>query len=392
MNREKKIIHIATDEKFIDSANFLFEQAFPGVNDFYIIVDDEEKKTKYVTLKENVKLVNSDINNLNTFINQLKGETIVIFHSMFYVNSYVTNRLDKDVKIFWFLFGAEFYGNQKLFKSSEFLGALTRKIFEKDTNYSWIKEVIKKNFRNFYYKTFKGIYSPYAEMLNAMNRSNVLGILYKEEYNNIINKLGVNKKLHLDFTYYPIERMISNMEDRVVGCNILIGNSASYTNNHLEVFEKLTTLNLKDSKIICPLSYGNNNYRNQIKKIGEEKFGENFQALIDFMPLKSYNEYIKSCNIVLMNHYRQQAVGNVMTMLWMGAKVFLDERNTLFHYLKRLGVTVFSINRDLNESKDLKPLSINEQNINRKLLLSELGTKSIVYKIENFLNPFLNKQ
>ena len=46
------------------------------------------------------------------------------------------------------------------------------------------------------------------------------------------------------------------------GRNILLGNSASDTNNHLDAFEALRKLDLDGRKIITPLSYGNANYRN----------------------------------------------------------------------------------------------------------------------------------
>ena len=148
---------------------------------------------------------------------------------------------------------------------------------------------------------------------------------------------------------------------------------------------------LKNKKIICPLSYGDNNYANEIIRIGEQKLGNNFEPLIKFMPLHQYNNYTQSCSIVIMNHYRQQAVGNVLTLLWMGAKVFLDERNTLYHYLKRLGVYVYNIKQDLRPNKTdvLMPLSLKYQQHNRECLKNEVSQKIILQELQTSINRIL---
>jgi dTDP-N-acetylfucosamine:lipid II N-acetylfucosaminyltransferase len=43
-----------------------------------------------------------------------------------------------------------------------------------------------------------------------------------------------------------------------------------------------------------------------------------------------------------MNHRRQQALGNIGAMLQRGAKVYLDERNVVYQFLKKRGAHVFS--------------------------------------------------
>src|SRR5690606_8564482 len=124
--------------------------------------------------------------------------------------------------------------------------------------------------------------------------------------------------------------------------------SAFYTNNHLEAFELLKNIDLGKKKIICPLSYGNRNYAKKIADKGKKRWKDNFVPLFKLMPLHEYNEYLRLCGIVIMNNYRQQAVGNILTMIWMGAKVFLNEETSLYKYLKRIGVFVFSISTDLD--------------------------------------------
>ena len=378
------IIHVSNDEKFINAANTSFDKAFPGQNRFFILVDDVTKPTKYVSLKKGVILKNNKIDSLKNFVNELDSEKFIVFHGMNYHNGYIANRLSRDIRIIWILFGVEFYGNPFLFKKTAFYGSQTKDLYKSKFGNNQFEKKIKTNLRNSYYRIFKETRAPFVEIKLAMHRANTIGILYKEEFDLITKKINKKTKYFFKFTYYPIEKMVDDVEERVNGDAILLGNSASYTNNHLEVLNKINDINIGKIKIICPLSYGDKEYALEIKKEGTKLFTHNFEALIDFMPLKKYNEHIKSCGIVIMNHYRQQAVGNVMTMLWRGAKVFLNEKSTLYHYLKRLNVHVYSISNDLNSLNDLCLLSIEQQEHNRNMLKEELSEAKIVEQIQNY--------
>ena len=60
--------------------------------------------------------------------------------------------------------------------------------------------------------------------------------------------------------------------------NILIGNSADPSNNHIDIFEKIKNFNFKNKKIIVPLSYPEN-YEYYIAKViikGEKNFWGKF--------------------------------------------------------------------------------------------------------------------
>jgi hypothetical protein len=57
----------------------------------------------------------------------------------------------------------------------------------------------------------------------------------------------------LDIIHF--EYFMDQVDSKVkLGDNILIGNSSSYSNNHLEVFEHLKTFDLKSKKLIAILT------------------------------------------------------------------------------------------------------------------------------------------
>ncbi|WP_435415565.1 TDP-N-acetylfucosamine:lipid II N-acetylfucosaminyltransferase [Polaribacter aestuariivivens] len=379
MINQKEIIHIAVDEKFINSAYKQFEK-LPYPSEFYILTKDNLSELKYVKSHPNIFTLYPNRKNLIKFANNIYGK-IIFFHGLNFYSAFLVNPLKKNSGniLIWTLWGAEFYFNKTLFKNQKeiYLGEISKKLQKKNQKgkfFSNLKKNLKRNLVFLYNrKPFlsKSIYQ-------SMKKMDCIAILYEEEKELIANKLKIDYKF-LKFSYYPLELMLSSLNDRVNNNDILIGNSASLSNNHLEVFEKLNSLNLKESNIYCPLSYGDNIYAKEILRKGEFFFKDKFKPLLKFMEVKEYNTILKSCGIVIMNHYRQQAVGNVMTMLYLGAKVYLNKKNTLYHYLKRINVIIFSVEDELNaENKDaFKNLSIDEQNHNRKIIFEELNINSL---------------
>lgn len=385
-----KIIHIATDEKFINSAYWQFTCLEGVENIFYIIVSDVDKKLKHVDLQENMYVITNKVVELKKFGRSIVNTKLICFHGLDYHSSIILNNLPKEQEVLWNLFGKEIYNNPCFYNPKSKTGNRTfNKFFKKDIT-NTIKKNFKNSFRGLLYLIKNGTSRPFQEITQAMKRANYCGILYKEEFQLVKEKLGTDIK-HLKFTYYPIEKMVDNVEGTISGTNILLGNSASYSNNHLEAFDILKKFDLEETKIITPLSYGNKNYADEIIKIGTKELKNNFDPLIDFMPLHEYNKHIQSCGIVIMNHYRQQAVGNVLTMIWMGAKVYLDKKNTLFTYLKRIGVYVFEINTDLiPENKEALILLSQEQQMhNRECLKKEITEDVLLNELQTAVSSIL---
>jgi hypothetical protein len=94
-----------------------------------------------------------------------------------------------------------------------------------------------------------------------------------------------------------------------VGLNILVGNSADPSNNHLEALEKLLPYKDQNIRIYAPLSYGDPAHAKSVVEQGKEWFGDKFSPIISFMPFDQYLSFLKSVDIAIFNHNRQQAMG-----------------------------------------------------------------------------------
>jgi len=130
--------------------------------------------------------------------------------------------------------------------------------------------------------------------------------------------------------------------------NILVGNSADPTNNHLKIFEKLISYKQDDIQIVCPLSYGPTDNAERIAKLGKELFGDKFTPLLDFMPFKKYLNLLGQIDIAVFAHRRQQGMGNTISLLGLGKKVYMRSDITPWAMLSELDLKVFDIcNLDL---------------------------------------------
>jgi len=125
---------------------------------------------------------------------------------------------------------------------------------------------------------------------------------------------------------------------------IQVGNSADPTNNHIEVFNQLKKYKDKQIKIICPLSYGDLDYRDEVIKEGEGIFGDKFIPITDYLPYDDYLKVLSKIDVAIFNHNRQQALGNITKLLGFGKKIYIRDDITTWEYMISHGLKVYSIN------------------------------------------------
>ena len=155
--------------------------------------------------------------------------------------------------------------------------------------------------------------------------------------------------------------------------NVLIGNSLTYTNNHLDIFNTIRSYKLVNQRYIIPINYGNDYCGNSgtLKKLSGLSV-ENTIWLENFLSLEEYNKLISTVSHAIFGHMRQQAMGNINTCLLSGVKIFLYKDSLLFKQLKDFGYIIFSIEDDLTEDALKMPLPKEDayKNYSIKLALS----------------------
>tara|TARA_R110001599_G_scaffold181243_1_gene373996 strand:- start:15449 stop:16438 length:990 start_codon:yes stop_codon:yes gene_type:complete len=131
-------------------------------------------------------------------------------------------------------------------------------------------------------------------------------------------------------------------KDRTV-LRIQVGNSADPTNLHHEIFRKLERFKESEIQVCVPLSYGDPVNAREVKRAGNEIFGEKFCAIDKFMSASKYAEYLSNIDIAIFNHSRQQGMGNIVKLLGMGKKVYLRQGVTSKGFFDGIGVKTFCV-------------------------------------------------
>ncbi len=378
-----QILHITIDDKFIESANRQFERIYPGCNKFYFLVGNKMDKLRFITKQPHFEIVEQNHHTLTKILNEINNYDLVVFHGLDDFRCQIVKHAGKNVKILWSFWGYEIY-NFKQYYTRSIYGERTLKRF---------KHIIRKKSGSWHIRQKRNFESQLRKFnrFRAIKKIRFFAFPFKEEYE-FLNKLKILNSRYVRFTYYPLEHIVrDHVSTFVSGTGILVGNSATPSNNHLEVFLKLKDLPVGNRKIIVPLSYGINEYRDEILKLKNEFFPENMEPLTDFYNLQDYNKIINSCSVFIMNSYRQQGIGNTFAMLWMGARVYLDERNTTYSYLKRINCSVFSITQDLvpGNASVFEPLDKADLERNREILRNELGEDFLTEELKRQLNEII---
>lgn len=163
--------------------------------------------------------------------------------------------------------------------------------------------------------------------------------------------------------------------------NIMVGNSADPVNNHIDAFERLLQFDLTNVKIYCPLSYGCKLYAKEVAEAGYRMFGDKFVAITGFMEVKEYLNFLSEIDIVIFNHNYQQAMGNAITLLGYGKKVFMRNSVTPYSFFKNKMIEVFDINQ-----LDLEPIADDVRHHNMKAISDYFSYANFAAQQKKILN------
>ncbi len=154
---------------------------------------------------------------------------------------------------------------------------------------------------------------------------------------------------------------------------IIVGNSATETNQHKEILDVLAKYKDENLIIYCPLSYGGEEYRNQIIEYGRGIFGNKFVPLTELMPLEKYWELLNECIAGFYNNNRQQGMGNISILLGLGAKVYIRSDTSMWQRYNDRGYKVY----DIEEIADMDWHDVIAFNENMQMRNSDIHEKSI---------------
>jgi len=350
-----KIVHIIHNDKFIRPFIDFIENNFDKNEHLFVFLDGSDEKNFPIPKTDNVLNINNqyggkkNIFKLSQILNPLLDDTDkIVLHSLFSVNLvfylYLHQKYLK--KCYWVLWGGDLYASINKPKP------LKRKL-------------------NRYIKS------------RVIKKMGAIITYIKEGDYQVAQKYFTTKAKCYESFFYPSnlyeEYDIKPKEHTTI--NIQIGNSADPTNNHIEVFEKLKKYKDEDIKIIVPLSYGKPENATKVIEIGKQIFGNKFQALTAFMPFREYLELLGEIDIAIFNHNRQQAMGNITTLLGLGKKVYVRNGQTPWKMFNKLQIKVYDTTLDIS----IDTIDKNITTENQKRVKAYFSKENLVKQWEQIL-------
>lgn len=370
-----KILHILDDDKFIDRHISVFKEG-NFQNTFIYLKDEFTYDGKFKSILIHIKPLTEEYFKL-----PMESEKfhILIVYYLSYEKAFLINRIrsNKIIKV-WSFYGGDLY-NHPLFNTELFSPKTIEllKLNEKKNSIFYLKAVLRPLYHIINKKA-----NPLYEFNKALVQIDYFAWYDKGEYD-FLNKKFKNKlPVFLESSISTPFREMPLQYDKAD--SILLGNSGSPYNNHLDMVLELENMNYR-GKITIPLNYGNASY---ISKFKERLKASNLQItyLEDFLPYEDYISLISKHCAALFNSYRQMALGNIFIALKCGVKVYLSEKNPSYQWLKGSGFYIYSIEHDLfrdikqnNLSMPMEKVQINISVSNK--LSSDNSNKSFLSRL-----------
>ena len=366
------IVHLFEDQKFVDITIENFENTSSGLNKYIIFSNNQE--LKYVSREEKILILSNSSYKLDLDL-IYKDCKLLIIHFLSPIKLYVLKNKPLHVKVIWSVWGSDAYDH---FSDKNFFEPLTNNIIRKSLFHRRQSFFLYSLYHLLRYRV-----KPLRKELKLLQLVNYVITVLPYEFNIIKKEFSLDAK-YIDYNYGV--NKFNSFSNIPLGDSILIGNSATSSNNHLDVFDIIKDTN---KKVIVPLSYGAYDYKKYKELVifeGMRIFRSSFTSIEEFLPLNDYRELISSCNTVIMYHVRQQALGNVFMALFQGMRVFLNSKSLTYSYLKDKGMIIF----DLKQDYELAGIELNQEDklINKQIVLNLRDREVIKEKTRSIIDLY----
>lgn len=345
--------HIITQDKFFDSYIEDIYKVNNGFNNTFW-VRGKEGETSLLKTKRKVEYLGED--NSEYLIKKLQSlkpnDRLFVFWYDTYMGKAI---LDSGINnnIYVWVMGGDFYADPFWYHTSWLFDKYTLRFIKKSKKYGYPKVNWKRKPKNWgkIFDELKVKWNFQAEQLKLyetkLKTIHRINYLVMSEY--WISEFDKVRELYPGSTFQRVSAALDQNFDVAARLDvpnryddtikILIGNSADPTNNYIDAYKYLKNHFFDKYEIYSILSYGDNIYKEYVLKEGEKIFGNAFRPIVNFMERQAYIEFLKNIDVVIMYHNRQQACGNIITLITLGKPVFMKSISPVYSMLKSLGVT-----------------------------------------------------
>ncbi len=393
-----RFLHLIPDDKFIDVACGIFEEASPGAHDYLII--GRAGTLRHIRTFHPHRL-EIDMALKPEFLSLFPSYSAVFIHYLANAARHIVFAAPVETRFIWLGWGADYY--HLICPRDELLLPRTREWLARSLRTRKIRNVLElleeglrsamspaRALRLLALRARLREFGPGSRgEIELVNRFDAIATPIVEDFRAMLVRYPELRVSFLDWNYWTEGFCAHDLPSVPSGNNILLGNSATPENNHLDALEFLSGFPIGDRKVICPLSYGDRQYGNAVEKYGRKLLGERFVPLRKYIDSGAYAKILGSCSIVIMNHIRQQALGNIVLALCSGAHVFLNARNPVNAAMRRMGVEVEVMESLPGFMRGDEPALLPQRlHMNRERLENQYGRSSILRRTRMLLdNP-----
>lgn len=326
------IVHIHSDVKFIDNNMARYEgDSFD--NTLIIIGPKGHYGGRH---RDHALHFGSSPRDLAAIVDHCRTADLVVLYDLTFEKSLIANRLPPDVRIAWRFFGYELYRRMPgdVFSERSLEYHRNRRI--------GLRTALAQLGKRVRWRT-----TPGRAFRAGMTRIDFFFGLLENEYASLLEYWPDLP----EFVRLPMlgTELSSSADRHVPGQakknHVIMGNSRSAYNNHLDILDIISAAGDQVAERFTWylfFSYGpENGYTRAVRERARDL--EQVVVVEDFLPLDEFRGMYKHASAFVMNGYRQMAMANIFEALLNGAKVYLNPRNVVFHWLRNEDLIVHSV-------------------------------------------------
>lgn len=374
-----KILHLIVDHQVIERTLGIYENVFPKSNDILVFDWKPKEPIKHLGKYKSCPIVKhgeGEIYGKNFVFN---GVTHIIAHYLTMDMIDFIKSAPQDIHVCWEIYGADLY-NQFLVDYGYDIYYTSPKKYSK---YSILETYFGPIFKALLYlKGVKYVYPCQRKKQFEYICNRVNSLQYCCKYDASLIKQYAKKEIpNYEIFNYSLTEVLGELKgiDFFDGKDILVGNSASLSNNHLYILKFFgQSLIPNGSDLILPLSYGGSkSYINDVISAYSSTFNNKIVIYRDYMPLHEYNKTFTRLRAMILSAWRQESQGTAIMGFYLGIKVFMSEKSPLYRWFLDCGFIVFSIENATKEQFS-KSLTYEEKVHNRNIVLQRYNEESFV--------------
>lgn len=329
------ILHIISDPKFVDLHIKKFKDS--NYDNHFVYFND---RLDYSGENDGViEFVATDESGYRKLLHSIEDYDIVILYFLEITKLKLLERIETTkAKLVWSFYGAELYALERI--KSKMLSYNT-KVFLYGSSMQGYIRFVKRVLRPVIL-SLKGQLSIDKRLQRIFPKISRFTWYNKYEYD-YLNRLCNSKlpRFLLSSVSHVIPRTTSQKPNTT---KIIIGNSGSIYNNHLDGLQLLHKGNYK-GQITLPFNYGGTEeYKNYLKK---HIHLLEISIIDKMMPYTEYIDFVQTHTTAIYPSYRQMGLGNIVIAIQCNLKIYLSKRNPTYGWLKEEGLKIFSIEQDL---------------------------------------------